>query len=77
MSKDLATSAVDRQNVLNNPDALSEIKRAAAIQAIPFEGKGVVLKEQVAALFEVTVRTVENHLEQNADALRRNGDEVL
>lgn len=77
MPKDLTNSAVDRQNVLNNPYALAEIERAAGVQGIPFEGKTVVLKEQVAAFFEVTVRTVENYLEQNADELSRNGYEVL
>lgn len=77
MTKDLTTSAIDRQNVLNNPYALAEIERAAGIQGIPFEGKTVVLKEQVAAFFEVTVRTVENYLEQNAAELSRNGYEVL
>lgn len=76
-TKDLTTSAVDRQNILNNPYALIEIERAAGIQGIPFENKTVVLKEQVAAFFEVTVRTVENYLEQNADELARNGYEVL
>jgi hypothetical protein len=77
MTKDLTTSAVDRQNVLNNPYALMEIERAAGIQGIPFEGKTVVLKEQVAAFFEVTLRTVENYLEQNSDELTLNGYEVL
>lgn len=77
MTKDLTTSAIDRQNVLNNPYALAEIERAAGIQGIPFEGKTVVLKEQVAAFFEVTLRTVENYLEQNAEELLRNGYEVL
>ncbi len=77
MPKDLTTSAVDRQNVLNNPYALAEIERAAGIQGIPFEGKTVVLKEQVAAFFEVTLRTVENYLEQNSEELSRNGYEVL
>ena len=77
MSKDLTNSAVDRQNILNNPYALSEIEKAAGIRGIPFEGKTVVLKEQVAAFFEVTVRTVENYLEQNAEELVQNGYEVL
>lgn len=77
MSKDLTSSAVDRQNILNNPYALAEIEKAAGIQGIPFEGKTVVLKEQVAGFFEVTVRTIENYLEQNADELARNGYEVL
>jgi hypothetical protein len=77
MTKDLTNSAIDRQNVLNNPYALAEIEKAAGIQGIPFEGKTVVLKEQVATFFEVTLRTVENYLEQHADELSRNGYEVL
>lgn len=77
MAKDLTNSAVDRQNILNNPYALAEIEKAAGIQGIPFEGNTVVLKEQVAGFFEVTVRTIENYLEQNAEELARNGYEVL
>jgi len=77
MSKDLTNSAVDRQNILNNPYALAEIEKAAGIRGIPFEGKTVVLKEQVAAFFEVTPRTVDNYLEQNAPELARNGYEVI
>lgn len=77
MSKDLTTSGIDRQNVLNNPYALAEIEKAAGIQGIPFEGRTVVLKEQVAAFFEVTARTVDNYLEKFAPELERNGYEVL
>ncbi len=77
MRKDLTTSATDRQNVLNNPYALAEIEKAAGIQGIRFEGKSVVLKEQVAAFFEVTVRTVENYLEEFTDELANNGYEVV
>jgi hypothetical protein len=77
MSKDLTNSSIDRQNILNNPYALEEIEKAAGIRGIPFEGKTVVLKDQVAAFFEVTVRTVENYLEQNAEELAQNGYEVL
>jgi hypothetical protein len=77
MEKDLTTSEVDRQNILNNPYALAEIEKAAGIRGIPFERKTVVLKEQVASFFEVTIRTVENYLEQHAEELARNGYEVL
>lgn len=48
MSSDLTNSAVDRQHILNNPYTLSEIEKPAGIRGIPFEGKTVVLKEQVA-----------------------------
>ena len=77
MKKDLTTSAIDRQNILNNPYALSEIEKAAGIQGIPFEGTTVVLKDQVAAFFEVTPRTIENYLEQSGAELAGNGYEVL
>jgi hypothetical protein len=75
--KDLTVSAVDRQNILNNPYALQEIEKATHIQGIPFEGKRVVLKEQVAAFFEVTPRTVDNYIEKNGEELRQNGYEVV
>jgi len=77
MSKDLTNSSVHRQNILNNPYALQEIEKAAHIQGIPFEGHSVVLKEQAAAFFEVTVRTIENYLAQYEVELARNGYEVL
>lgn len=77
MSKDLTNSAIDRQNILNNPYALAEIEKAAGIRGIPFEGKTVVLKEQVAAFFEVTPRTVDNYLEKFGAELRQNGYEIL
>ena len=75
--KDLTVSQVDRQNILNNPYALQEIEKAAQIQGIPFEGKRVVTKEQVAAFFDVTPRTVDNHIERHGEELRQNGYEVL
>lgn len=77
MSKDLTNSTLHRQNILNNPYALQEIEKATHITGIPFEGKTVVLKEQVAVFFEVTLRTVENYLSQYEEELARNGYEVI
>jgi hypothetical protein len=77
MTKDLTNSTVHRQNILNNPYALQEIEKATRISGIPFEGKSVVLKEQVAAFFEITPRTVDNYIEKYGDELRQNGYEVI
>ncbi|MFH1078652.1 MAG: DNA-binding protein [Pseudomonadota bacterium] len=77
MGKDLTDSSVERQNILNNPYALQEIEKATRIKGIPFEGKTVVLKEQVAAFFEVTLRTIENYLGKHSEELAQNGYEVL
>lgn len=77
MSRDLTNSATHRQNILNNSYALREIEKATHIAGIPFEGKTVVLKEQVADFFEVTPRTIDNYIENFSDELRRNGYEVI
>lgn len=75
--KDLTVSPLDRKNILNNHYALQEIEKATNIKGIPFEGKTVVLKEQVAQFFEVTVRTIENYIAGFENELAQNGYEVL
>ena len=77
VAKDLTNSPVDRQNILNNPYAIAEIKKATNISAIKFEGTEVLLKEQIADFFEVDTRTIERYLENNGDELGKNGYEVL
>ena len=77
MNKELTTSAIDRQNVLNNDYALIEIEKATGIQGIVFEGKTVLLKEQVAQFFEVTPRTIDNYLALHSAELSQNGYVVL
>jgi len=77
MTKDLTNSTLERQNILNNPFALQEIEKATRIKGIPFEGKTVVLKEQISAFFEVTPRTIDNYIEKFSDELRQNGYEVI
>lgn len=75
--KDLTVSQVDRQNILNNSFALKEVEKATQIGGVPFEGKRVVTKEQVATFFDVTPRTIDNYLERHGEELRQNGYEVL
>ncbi len=77
MPKDLVSSGLDRQNILNNGYAVSEIENATGITGIFFEGKKVLTKEQVASFFEVDIRTIERYIESNGDELRKNGYEVL
>ncbi|PPD43531.1 MAG: DNA-binding protein [Methylobacter sp.] len=76
-NKDLTASQIDRQNILNNPYAIQAIEQETGMQGIQFAGSTVLLKEQVAAFFEVTPRTIENYLERFGDELRQNGYMVL
>ena len=77
MAKDLVNSPVDRQNILNNPYAVTEIQKATKIKGIMFEGSARLTKEQVADFFEITPRTIDNYLSRNEAELRNNGYEVL
>ncbi|MBM3422625.1 MAG: DNA-binding protein [Chlorobi bacterium] len=77
MAKNLTDSAIDRQNILNNPFAVAEIQKSIGLKGIEFKGRKVLLKEQVAVFFEVTLRTIENYLASNENELHRNGYEVL
>ncbi len=73
MSKGLTNSALDRQNILNNTYTLREIEKATHITGIPFEGKTMVLKNQLADFFEVTPRTIDNYIENYSNKLPSNG----
>jgi hypothetical protein len=77
MPTDLTDSPVDRQNILNNPFAIAEIEKATQLSGVLFEGRTRVVKEQIAAFYEVAPRTIERCLEQNARELSQNGYEVI
>lgn len=77
MAKDLTSSTLDRQNILNNQYALAEIKKSIGIKCIEFKGKEVLLKEQVAEFFEVSLRTIETYTSQFVDELQQNGYEIV
>jgi hypothetical protein len=77
MSKDLTTSQIDRQSILNNPYAIEEIRIAAGISGVIFDGEWKFIKSQLAAFFEVDARTIDRYLEKYAEELFLNGYEVL
>lgn len=77
MSKDLTTSRIDRQNILNNELAVAEIQRTSKIDCILFEDKLYLTKEMVSDFFEVDTRTIERCISSFSDELKQNGYEVL
>ena len=77
MAKDLTSSSIDRQNILNNQYALEEIRKAAGIDGILFEGELKFTKEQITRFFEVDIRTIDRYLEKYTEELSQNGYEVL
>lgn len=77
MAKDLTTSAIDRQNILNNPMALPKIQEALDVKFLEFKGRYVVTKQMVAEYYDVEERTIERILKANEEEIRNNGYNVL
>jgi len=77
MKKDLTTSSVARQNVLNNPYALSKLEIHLALGGLQFEGETFFTKVQAAEILAVDERTIDRYLSSSADELKANGYQVL
>ena len=75
--KDLTSSNIDRQNILNNEYALSEIQNNAGIKGIFFEGKLTFTKEMVAEFYSIDIRTIERYSTNFSVELKNNGYEIL
>ena len=71
MAKDLTTSAIERQNILNNNVALPKIQEALDVKLLEFEGRYVQTKQMVAGYYGVDERTIERLLISNEDELTR------
>ena len=77
MTADLTTSLHNRQNILNNPYALSKIEEYLDLGGILFEGEVLFTKQQVAQIFDISDSTIEKYLATHPDELKNNGYKVL
>ena len=73
----LTTSVLDRQNILNNDVAISEIKKEIAVDGVFFADSIYFTKEMVANFFDVEIRTIERYISLYNEELKSNGYEVL
>lgn len=77
MAKDLTTSRIDRQNILNNELAVEEIQGKSGVDGVLWDGRLFITREMTASFFEVDIRTISRYIEQNNDELVSSGYEVL
>jgi len=77
MSHDLTTSAVARQNVLNNPYALSQLENHLALGGLQFENETIFTKAQAADVLAIDERTIDRYLSSFTDELKGNGYQIL
>lgn len=77
MAKDLTSSPLDRQNVLNNRYALEKIEEHLGLGGIYYDGEILFTKQQLVEIFGVSESTVEKYLASHSDELSANGYTVL
>ena len=71
--KDLTTSDIERQNVLNNRFAVDEMQRQLGIEGMLFEGEYRFTKKMVADFYDVDISTINRYLDSNSEELNHNG----
>lgn len=77
MTKDLTTSAVARNNVLNNRYALSKLEEHLALGGLRIDGEVVFFKSHVVELLDIDERTIDHYLASHEAELKQNGDRIL
>ena len=71
--KDLTTSNIDRQNILNNRFAVEKMQSQIGITGMLFDGKYLFTKQMVADFYEVDTSTIDRYLSSYGEELKHNG----
>lgn len=77
MKKDLTQSAIDRQNILNNTQAIDSIQSKIGITGLLFENEYKFTTKMVAEFYEIDIRTVKRYIEKYEDEIKHNGYSIL
>jgi hypothetical protein len=75
--KDLTDSPIDRQNILNNPEAVTNIQQYLGVSGMNFRGEYRFTKEQIAQFYGVDTSTIDSYLTRYENELRHNGYELF
>ncbi len=77
MKKDLTQSAIDRQNILNNDQALNLIQNKLGISGLLYNDEFKFTTKMVADFYDVDVRTIKRYVESHEEEVVHNGYVVL
>lgn len=75
--KDLTVSAIDRQNILNNIDAIKDIQEYIGVRGMFFEAEFRFTKSQVIDFYMVDSSTIDRYLANHEHELKHNGYEIF
>jgi hypothetical protein len=71
--KDLTTSNIERQNILNNKFAIEQIHDYVGLPGMQFENEFRFTKEMVSDFFEIDISTIDRYLTNYTEELKHNG----
>lgn len=71
--KDLTTSNIQRQNILNNKYAIQRIQEYVGMEGMLFEDEFRFTKAMVADFFQVDISTIDRYLTAHETELKHNG----
>lgn len=77
MTVNLTDSAIDRQNILNNPEFLENIQKFLGITGMLYDSEYRFTTAQIADFYEVSTKTIKRHIESSEKELTHNGYYVL
>lgn len=77
MTKDLTSSNISRQNILNNNYALEHIELNLSLGGTYWHDETIFTKVQVAQILDIDERTVDRYIESHSEELSKNGYRVL
>ena len=75
--KDLTTSDIERQNVLNNRYAIEKVQEQLDVTGMLFEGEYLYTKKMVADFYGIDVSTIDRYLANYSEELKHNGYVLL
>lgn len=75
--KDLTSSNIDRQNILNNPLVLSNLRDYLGVPGMLFLEEYKYTKQQISDFYQIDIATIERYLENYEKELKHNGYIVL
>lgn len=77
MTKDLTSSPLDRQNILNNRYAIEKIEEHLGLGGTYYEEELLFTKQQIVEIFGVSESTIEKYLASHSAELSANGYKLL
>lgn len=75
--KDLTTSNIDRQNILNNNEVLETIQEHLGVSGMYFKDEYRFTKNQISDFYQIDIATIDRYLEGNENELKHNGYVVI